>query len=290
MTTSTFPTKTTLLFVAILFSGCFQTIAIRTMAGIMDYGFEAFNEESDTELAREALGANLKLIEALIKGDPENEKLLLFAAQGYNAYSLAFVEDDSLERARSLYLRARDFALRILGQKDGFRSGMNGDFETFSKSVGSLSREDVPAAFWAAFAWGSYVNITRTDPDALIDLPKVEALMGFVRTNDSTYYHGGALLFFGSIEGSLPPALGGKPEKARDYFERCLAVNKGKFLMTQVFYAKTYAVQVQDQELYESLLKKVIEAPSDILPAATFPNAVAKQKAQRLLANTNEYF
>ena len=88
----------------------------------------------------------------------------------------------------------------------------------------------------------------------------------------------------------MPPALGGKPEKAKDYFERCLAINKGKFLMTQVFYAKSYAVQVQDQELYESLLKKVIEAPSDILPSATFPNAVAKQKARRLLAKSNELF
>src|SRR5574341_695458 len=102
--------------VSLIFSGCFQAIAIQTMAGIMDYGFEAFNEESDTELAKEALGSNLKLIEALIKGDPENEKLLLYASQGYNAYALAFVEDDSVERARPLYLRARDFGLRILAE------------------------------------------------------------------------------------------------------------------------------------------------------------------------------
>lgn len=282
--------KPTLILAAVFFSGCIQTIAIQTMAGIMDYGFEAFNEESDTELAREALGANLKLIEALIKGDPENKKLLMFAAQGYNAYTLAFVEDDSVVRARLLYLRARDYAMRILVQNEGFRSGMNGDLETFSKGVGSLSQGDAPAAFWAAFAWGSYANITRTDPEALVDLPKVEALMDFVRRMDSTYYHGGALLFFGTIEGSMPPALGGKPGKAKDYFERCLAINKGKFLMTQVFYAKTYAVQVQDQELYESLLNKVIEAPGDILPNAKFPNAVAKQKARRLLSRMNEYF
>lgn len=282
--------KLTLLLAAIIFSGCIQTIAIKTMAGILEYGFDAFNEESDTELAKEALGSNLKLIEALIKGDPENEKLLIFAAQGYNAYALAFVEDDSVERARPLYLRARDFGMRILSQNSRFKSGLEGDFETFANAVGSLSKGDVPAAFWTAFAWGSYINITRTDPEALVELPKVEALMDFVRKNDSTYYYGSALLFFGTIEGSMPPALGGKPDKAKDYFERCLAINGGKFLMAQVFYAKTFAVQVQDQQLYEVLLKKVIDAPPDILPSARFPNAVAKQKAQRLLAKSNELF
>jgi hypothetical protein len=260
------------------------------MAGIMDYGFEAFNEESDTQLAKEGLGSNLKLIEALIKGDPENEKLLIYASQGYNAYALSFVEDDSVERARPLYLRGRDYALRILMQKSGFKSGMNGDLESFQKAVSSLTKEDVPAVFWTAFGWGSYINMSRTDPGALAELPRAEALMDFVRRTDSSYYYGGAHLFLGTIEGTMPAVLGGRPEKAKQYFETSLSIGGGKFLMTYVYYAKTYAVQVQDQQLFESLLAKVIDAPADILPSAKFPNAVAKQKARRLLAKANELF
>lgn len=279
-----------LLLTSVFLAGCFQTIAIKTMAGIMDYGFEAFNEESDTQLAKEGLGSNLKLIEALIKGDPDNEKLLIYASQGYNAYALAFVEDDSVERARPLYLRGRDYALRILMQKSGFKSGMNGDLESFQKAVGSLTKEDVPAAFWTAFGWGSYINVSRTDPGAIAELPRAEALMDFVRRTDSSYYYGGAHLFLGTIEGTMPAVLGGRPEKAKQYFETSLSIGGGKFLMTYVYYAKTYAVQVQDQQLFESLLAKVIDAPVDILPSAKFPNAVAKQKARRLLAKANELF
>jgi hypothetical protein len=74
-----------LLTVAFALQGCIQTIAVRTMGGILDNGFQAFNEESDLQLAHEALASNLKLIEALIKCDPENEQFLMFAAQGYNA-------------------------------------------------------------------------------------------------------------------------------------------------------------------------------------------------------------
>jgi hypothetical protein len=274
----------------ILFQGCVTTLAIRTMGGIMDYGFEVFNEEGDLELAHEALGSNLKLLEALIKGDPENKKLLLLASQGYSAYALAFAEDDSVERARDFYLRGRDFGMRILAQKSALREAVGKDLETFRAALQTLSKEDVPAVFWTAFGWGSYINITRTDVEAFADLPKVTAMMEFVLQHDPTFYYGGAYLFFGSIEGSVPKTLGGKPEKSKEDFERALAISGGKFLLTSVYYAKVYAVQQQDQQLFESLLKKVEHASLDELPEARFANAVAKRKARLLLARVNDLF
>jgi len=275
---------------AILFSGCVQTMAIRTMGGIMDYGLEAFNEEGDLQLAGSALGSNLKLVEALIKGDPDNEKLLLMAAQGFNAYALAFAEDDSVERARVFYLRGRDYALRVLMRNQRIREALDKDMSALQAALKTLSKDDVPAVFWTAFGWGSYINISRSDIGAMADLPKVLAMMEFVRENDPQFYHGGPYLILGSIEGSVPRVLGGKPEKAKEYFERALAINGGKFLLTYVYYAKTYAVQEQNQELFESLLTKVDEASLDILPAARLPNAIAKKKAKLLRSHINDLF
>jgi hypothetical protein len=60
--------------------------------------------------------------------------------------------------------------------------------------------------------------------------------------------------------------------------------------MTYIYYAKTYAVQQQDQELFESLLKNVDDASLDILPEARLPNAVAKKKAKFLHERLNELF
>jgi len=57
-----------------------------------------------------------------------------------------------------------------------------------------------------------------------------------------------------------------------------------------VYYARTYAVQEQNQELFESLLKKVDEASPDILPAARLPNAIAKKKAKLLRSRINDLF
>lgn len=278
------------LLLALVLQGCVQTLAIRSMGGIMDYGFEAFNEESDLQLAQEGMGSNLKLLEALIKGDPENTKLLLLASQGYSAYALAFVEDDSVERARVFYLRGRDFAQRVLHQNVKLREAWDKDLDTFRASLNTLSREDVPAVFWTAFGWGSYINMTRHDISALADLAKVTSMMRFVLEKDPTYYYGGAYLFLGSIEAVTPAMLGGKPEKAKEYLEKAVAASDGKFLMTYVFYAKTYAAQQLEQDLFESLLTKVDDAPLDILPEARLPNAVAKRKARLLRDKIAELF
>ncbi len=283
--------RTILLIVAaFLFEGCIQTIALRSMGGILDNGLASFNEESDLQLAHEALGSNLKLVEAMIKSDPENEQFLIFAAQGYNAYALAFCEDDSVERARVFYLRAKEYGMRVLVKNKKFKEALDSNITAFREAVNTFDKDDVPAIFWTAFSWGSYINITRTDVAGLADLSKVNALIEFVAKTDPSFYHGSAYLFLGTIEGSTPKALGGNPDKSKEYFEKCLALNSGKFLMTQLYYARTYAVAIQDQPLFESLLKQVVEASPDILPEARLANIIAKKKAQKLLAQSNELF
>lgn len=274
----------------VLLQGCIQLLAIRTMGDILDYGLEAFNEESDLPLAKDALGSNLKLIETLLKGDPENRKLLLMAAQGYNAYTLAFVEDEDVVRARQFYLRAREYGIRILAQNKNFREAFDKDLASFTRALESFSPDDVPAVFWTAFAWGSYANLTLTDVTALADLPKINAMMEFVLKHNESYYYAGAHLYFGALLARTPVVLGGKPEIAKQHFERALQLTGGRFLMTHVYYARSYAVQTMNQELFESLLKTVIETPLDVAPEARLPNAVAKKRAEQLLKNSEQFF
>ncbi len=284
--------KRVFFFIPLLFvlQGCIQTLAVRSMGNIMDYGFQAFNEESDLQIAQEALASNLKLIEALIKADPANEKFLLYATQGYNAYGLGFAEDDSVARARVFYLRAKNYGMRILEKNNAFKQAEDGSLTDFTRALQSFSNDDVPAVFWTASSWFSYINITRTDVAALAAISRATAMMEFVLQHDSTYYYGGAYLFLGAIEGSTPAMLGGRPEKAKEYFEKSLAISGGRFLLADLYYAETYAVQVQDQPLFESLLNRIDSASVDILPEARLPNAIAKQKARLLRAKMSDLF
>ena len=87
-----------------------------TVGGIVDDGFWAFTEEEDLDFAGEALPGNLKLLEVMLKNNPDNARLLRLLSEGYNSYALAFLEDKDPERARAFYLRGSDFGLRILRQ------------------------------------------------------------------------------------------------------------------------------------------------------------------------------
>jgi hypothetical protein len=63
-----------------------------------------------------------------------------------------------------------------------------------------------------------------------------------------------------------------------------------KMLLPYFYMAKSYAVQVQDKELFLSLLKTVEDAPIDILPEQRLVNAIAKRKAKALAARVDELF
>ena len=144
--------------------------------------------------------------------------------------------------------------------------------------------------FWTAIGWGSYISLSLTDPASLADLPKVDAMMQTVLMNDSTYFYGGAHFFLGTLSGSRSKILGGNPEASQRHFEQCLRINHQKFLMTYVYYARSFAVQTQDRELFERCLTFVDSASIDILPEARLSNAIAKRKAKLLREKIDELF
>ncbi len=275
---------------AFLFTGCIQQIAISSLGSIIDSGFVVLNEEQDLDIAEKSIASNLKLLETIIKTDPDNEHYLFLASQGYASYALGFVEDNSIERARIFYLRSRDYGMRLLSRRRSFAGVEEKNVDNMHAALSTLSKDDVPAVFWTAIGWGSYISLSLTDPAALADLPKVEAMMKFVFEKDSAYFYGGAHFFLGTLYGSRSEILGGDPDASQRHFEQCLNINDGKFLMTYVYYARSYAVQTQNQELFERCLSTVDSASINILPQARLSNAIAKKKAQLLRAKIEELF
>jgi hypothetical protein len=118
----------------------------------------------------------------------------------------------------------------------------------------------------------------------------VEAMMNFVLKYDESYFCGGAHLFFGMIQASLPAIFGGDTAAARAHFDRAIQISDGKFLMAYYYCAQSYAVMTQNKDLFESLLNKVIDAPENLLPDQNLANEIAKMKAKELLKHENDYF
>jgi tetratricopeptide (TPR) repeat protein len=275
---------------ALLFSGCFQQIAVSSLGGIMQTGFDVINQEQDLELADRSIASNLKLIETILEKDPDNTRYLLLASIGYSSYALGFVEDDSMDRARLFYDRAKRFGLRILRQHKQLAGVDSLGIREFKGALAPLSKEDVPAVFWTAVAWGSLIRSDLSNSAGIAELPKVEALTQFVLEKDPSFFYGGADFFLGTLYASRSNMLGGDTARARKYFEDCLKINGGKFLMTYIYYAQTYAYQTQDKELYERCLTKVDTTSINILPESRLSNAIAKKKAKLLRSKIEEIF
>jgi hypothetical protein len=282
--------RTVLVLPLLFFLGCVQQIAVSTVGGIVHDGFSGIMEEGDLEFAGQALPANLKLLEVMLKNDPDNEEILLLLSEGYSSYALGFIEDESPDRARSFYLRGRDYGMRVLKENETISPALDGTKEQLANALREAGADLVPAVFWTAFAQGSHIYLSMADPDALAELPRVEAMMEFVATTDSAFYHGGADIFLGTLFGSRPRMLGGDTERATRHFERALRINRGTFLMTHVYYARSVALQTLNEELFDELLLTVENTSLDAVPSIRLPNAIAKEKARRLFARKPDLF
>lgn len=267
-----------------------NTFVIRQTGAILDYGVIALYEETDLKLAEQALASDIKLLEGMIIGDPENDHLLLLTTQALSGYALGFAEDEDRERAKVLYLRAKEYGLRVLRMDDDFANADSGTIEEFSGAVKELDEEYLPALFWTAFTWAGWINLSLDNPRALIELAKVQALMQRVKDIDETYFFGSAELFFGSVWGMKPRMLGGDPEKAKACFERNLEITEKKFLLTYIYYARFYAAKTLNEELFDELLAVVETTPADVLPGYQLLNMIAKKKANFLKQQKDELF
>jgi hypothetical protein len=127
----------------LLTSGCsVERLAANKIADTLAGSGTAYVSDDDPELVEAALPFSLKLMESALVQTPEHRKLLSATCAAFTEYSFAFVQqqgdalalDDSnaawasWNRARKLYLRARDYGLRGLEvAHPGFRQALGVD-------------------------------------------------------------------------------------------------------------------------------------------------------------------
>ena len=178
-----------ILVISLLLTGCsMKAQMVRSMDPIMEDMSSVVNMSNDVDLIRDGLPASLIQMDGFIKSAPNN-KLLLKAAESYFGYAFSFVEDVNKPRASALYLKAREYALRALKKYRQF------DEQTpdLNDMLANCGKQDVPALYWAAGSWLAWIGLNVDNPEAIMDIPKVEAMLDRVIELDETYYYGMAL-------------------------------------------------------------------------------------------------
>lgn len=265
-------------------------LALRFSPSLISNIKQAAFEECDPELARVAIPSNIKLLEGLLKSDPDNRHVLAALCQGLSGYSHLFVEYDSPQRASDLYLRAREFGFRALGEKGEFLKGLGTSGPQLHEKLQTFSREDLEPLFWVTFSWNAWVNLNLDQPVAIAEFPILDACAERITELGGDYMFGLPWVLLGSTLSARPPLFGGDPDRAKFSFERALTMSRGEFFLVQYHYAKYYAVRVQDRSLFDRLLQDVLEGDPQAIRDVCLINRVIQQRAVELKKKADDLF
>jgi predicted anti-sigma-YlaC factor YlaD len=233
---------------------------------------------------------------------PSHRGLLLAATQGFVQYAYAFVEirADELEdrdlqaayaqreRARRLYLRARDYGLRGL---DAAHPGIARSLRTDpAGAVARAAEQDTALLYWTGVAWAAAISLSKDDPFLIADLPVAEALVRRALALEETYDHGTIHVFLISYEMSRAGVSAEAPARARRHFERALELTGGLHAAPYVTLAESVSIAEHNRNEFEQLLARALKVDTTLRPEWRLVNMVMQRRARWLLARTDKLF
>lgn len=271
------------LIAALALGGCsVRQLAVDSLGNAIAQGGSVFATDDDPELIRAAAPFSLKLMESLLAERPRHKGLLLAAARGFTQYAYAFVQQEAEEaeehsvaqaarledRARRLYRRARDYGLRGL----------------------AVAPDDVALLYWTGASWGALIGLSKDKPEALAELPMVEALMDRALELDASFDRGAIHTFMIGYESVRQGASGDPAERARHHFARAMELSAGAQAAPLLALAEAVCVPQQRRAEFVELLERALQVQTAEGSEERLANLVAQRRARWLLSRTEHLF
>jgi predicted anti-sigma-YlaC factor YlaD len=89
---------------------------------------------------------------------------------------------------------------------------------------------------------------------------------------------------------SLPALLGGSPARARQHFDRAVALSNGQSAFAYVTMATGVAQPAKDRREFERLLRAAIAVDPAQRPSLRLANLIAQKRARYLLTQIDRLF
>lgn len=291
-------------------SGCdMGKFTVNTTSKVLARAQPAIRQEADYEMAARAIPASLKTVEGFHVVNPDNETLTRILAEGYCQYATGFVEDEwemaemqkrfddadyHSQRATKMFLRCMGYGLELLG--GDWSKAISGDVESFRQKVAGTDADQRDGMLWTAIGLAGAINQNKDDIALISHLPKARALLErLVQLDDAEGDRDPATralphIALASMSVAMSKAMGGNPDLGAKHFQRAMELTQNKFLLAKVFYARRYAVAVQNRELFRKSLVEVLRTDPAIWPDQRLANEIAHRKARRYLKQEKEWF
>lgn len=296
-------------FIASL-SGCnIQKLTVTTTSKVLVKAQPSIKQEPDYDMAARAIPASLKTVEGFHMVDPENKRLVKMLAEGYCQYATGFIEDEweiaeldkrfdeaeyQSQRATKAFIRCMGYGLELLG--GDWKKALTGNNADFIKKVSGADKDDRDGLLWVGVGLAGAINQNKDDIALVAHLAKARAIFERIAQLDEGDNDRDPTLralphiALASMAVALSKAMGGDPVLGQKHFQRAMEITQNKFLLAKVFYARRYAVAVQDKALFEKALVEVLQTDPAIWPEQRLANEIAHRRARRYLKNEKEWF
>lgn len=291
-------------------SGCnIQKLTVNTTSKVLVKAQPAIKQEPDYDMAARAIPASLKTVEGFHMVDPENKRLVKILAEGYCQYATGFIEDEweqaalekrfddaeyQSQRATKAFIRCMGYGLELLGGE--WKKALSGEGGAFAKKVAGAGKDERDGLLWVGVGLAGAINQNKDDIALVSQLPKARAIFERLAQLDEGDEDRDPTLralphiALASMAVAMSKAMGGKPELGQKHFLRAMELTHDKFLLAKVFYARRYAVAVQDKALFRKALVEVLQTDPAVWPDQRLANEIAHRRARRYLKNEKEWF
>ena len=188
------------------------------------------------------------------------------AARSYTQYAYAVIQQDADEAedqdiALALYLQDRARRLYRSGRDHGLR-GLGLSAEQLRReprqTLAHAQRSDVALLYWTGASWGALIALSKDDPEALADVPAVEALIDRALELDEGFDRGAIHTFLISYEMVRQGAAGDPAERARRHYARAVELSDGADAAPMLALAEAVCVPAQRRAEFEQLLERAL--------------------------------
>lgn len=268
-------------------NGCASLLS-SAATGLADNLSIAILNQDDPETVRAGAPSYLLLLDSFVEGSPDDPDILAAAATLYATYGAVFADDDV--RASRLTSRARRYALKAMCESYAPACGWpDAPYDEFVASLDGIGSKKADFLYTYGFASLAYLKAHSSDVNSIAELPQIEALFNHYLDISGDAVNSSAYTYMGILLTLRPPAAGGEPERAREYFEKAIALTEGKDLGAKVEFARGYAKKLYEREMHDRLLNEVMVA-DPYQDGFTLGNVLAQEDAAVLLAEADDYF
>jgi predicted anti-sigma-YlaC factor YlaD len=283
-------------------SGCsVERFAANKIGDTLASSGTTYSSDNDPELIGEALPFSLKLMESVLASTPEHRGLLVATSAGFTQYAYAFVQQQAdataLEdtdrawtewnRARRLYLRARDYGLRGL---DVALPGFSGQLRTdHAVAVQRASAAEVDLLYWTAVSWVAAISLGKDDPSLVAELPLVSAMIDRALALDEDWDRGAIHSFLITYSMARPDAGPEATANARRHYDRAIELSQGKAAGPHVSWAEAVCLRQEDRACFERAIVAATRINPDDDPATRLVNIIMQRRAAWLGVNLDRW-